>query len=288
MNENTLNQDKNDSCLLCGKSSYQTIHSYAVPDQYEETVGVSAEGYFRKWVQCTGCGVYVSIFSRDEFILDTIYTDAYRDKNAAWRDGSTERVFERVVNLQFNESETKFRIQWIKSNLQQLWDYGLYEKKNPPLNLLDIGGGSAIFAYEFQDEDWRVAIVDANVSGEFIQRELKIPFIQDYYRSGLFEQRFDLISLVFVLEHLKDPGSILKEMYNDLDPNAFLYIEVPDSNCFELKDEGDDIFNSCHLYMYSPNTLTLLLDQFGFEVLCLNRVRTVRDHLAIMLLAAKK
>ena len=284
----TLEQERNKPCLLCGDKRHDTIRSYENPDQYEKVVGISENKYFREWVQCTNCGLYGSIFSRDEFILDTIYTDAYRDQNSAWRNGSTKTVFERIVNLPFEESETKIRIQWIKSNLEKLWQTGICGKKPSPLNLLDIGGGNAIFAYEFRDNDWDVAIVDVNASGEFIERELKIPFIQDYYTSHLFKQSFNLISMVFVLEHLRDPGSVLIDIYDDLDTNSFLYIEVPDSNCFELKDETDDIFNSCHLYMYSPNSLTRLLDQNGFEVQCLNRVRTVRDHLAIMILATKK
>ena len=282
-----LDQEKKKPCLLCKTKEHKTIRSYKKPDQYEEVVGVSETGYFREWVRCTNCGLYSSVFSRDESILDTIYTDAYRDENAAWRNGSTRTVFKRVVNLPFEESETKIRIQYIKSNLEKLWKYGICERKPLPLNLLDIGGGTAVFAYEFRDDCWDVAIVDACASGEFIE-ELKIPFIQDYYRPKLFECSFDLRSMVFVLEHLKNPGSVLKNIHDELDSNSFLYIEVPDSNCFELKDETDDIFNSCHLYMYSSNTLTCLLDQSGFEVLSLNRVQTIRGHFSIMALATKK
>ena len=281
-------QTKNKTCLICGNNSYKTIYNYDVPDQYENKVGVSSKNYYREWVQCTECDFLYSIYSRDESILDTIYTESYRDKNTAWRNGTTEEIFDKVVKLPPSESETKFRLQWIKTNMEQLWSHGIATKESYPLNLLDIGGGNAIFAYEFQDENWNVHIVDANESGEFIEKKLKIPFVQSYYRSNLFDHRFDLISLVFVLEHLKDPKLILEEVYNDLNSESFLYIEIPDANCFELKEKDDDIFNSCHLYMYSPKSLASLLDQCGFEILCLNRVKTVRNHLAIMLLARKK
>ena len=282
-----LDQEKKKPCLLCKTKEHKTIRSYKKPDQYEEVVGVSETGYFREWVRCTNCGLYSSVFSRDESILDTIYTDAYRDENAAWRNGSTRTVFKRVINLPFEESETKIRIQYIKSNLEKLWQDGICERKPLPMNLLDIGGGSAVFAHEFRDDCWNVAIVDACASGKFLE-ELNIPFIQAYYKPKLFEYSFDLISMVFVLEHLKDPRTVLKNIHDELDSNSFLYIEVPDSNCFELNDERHDVFNSCHLYIYSPNTLTHLLDQCGFEVHCLNRVQTIKGYFSIMLLATKK
>ena len=278
---------KNRICLLCGETDYETILSYDEPDQYENVVSVSPKGYFRKWVKCTKCGLLYSIFSRDEFILDQIYTEAYRDPNAAWRDGTTEQIFNKVIHLPFSESETKFRIHWIKSNIKDLYKYGIKKRNSSPLNMLDIGGGNAVFAYEFQDEDWKVFIVDANASGEFIENKLGIPFVRDYYRPNLFDQKFDLISLIFVLEHLRNPRLILREICNDLDSESLLYIEVPDANAFEIKKKEDDIFNSCHLYMFSPTTLALLLYQCGFEIMCIKRVRTVRDHLAIMLLAKK-
>lgn len=94
--------------------------------------------------------------------------------------------------------------------------------------------------------------------------------------------------MIFVLEHIKNPHVILKNIYDDMDYNSFLYIEVPDSNSFELKDEKHDVFNSCHLYMYNPKTLTLLLGECEFEVQALNRVQTIRGYFSIMLLATKK
>jgi SAM-dependent methyltransferase len=283
----TLAQEKNKPCILCNNKKHDTILSFNQPDQYEQAVGVENSCYFREWVRCSNCGLNRSIFSRDDDILDTIYTEAYRDKNAAWRNGSTQNVFKRVINLPFDESETKNRIHYIKSNLKKLWDDGICNKRPLPLNLLDIGGGSAVFAYEFRDEVWEVSVVDACASGELLE-ELKIPFIQDYYMPNLFENSFDLISMVFVLEHIKNPHVILKDIYDDLDYNSFLYIEVPDSNSFELNDEKHDVFNSCHLYIYSPKTLTLLLDECGFEVQTLNRVQTIKGYFSTMLLATKK
>lgn len=279
---------KAEKCIICHSPDSEDILSFNHPDQYEATVGVSEKDYFRKWVRCTGCGFSYSIYSRGEGVIDQIYTSAYRDANAGWRHGTTEEIFNKAINLPPEESETAFRVQWIKSKVETLWDSQLTEKTRPPYKLLDIGGGSAVFAYLFQDHQWQSYVVDANVSGDFIEKKLKIPFIQDYYKPGQFGVQFDLLSLVFVLEHLSDPEGILKMIASDLKKDSFLYIEVPDVINFEKKEHDDDIFNSCHLWMFSPDSLTKLLDRCGFKVQALDRVKTKRGHLALMVLAGKK
>ena len=103
MHQKILTQEKNKPCILCNNKKHNTILSFNQPDQYEQAVGVENSGYFREWVRCSNCGLNSSIFSRDDDILDTIYTEAYRDKNAAWRNGSTKNVFKRVINLPFDE-----------------------------------------------------------------------------------------------------------------------------------------------------------------------------------------
>ena len=276
------------NCLICQSRDYRVIFSYDEPDQYEVAVGVSKEGYFREWVQCKQCGFYYSIYSREKNIIDKVYTSAYRDKNSSWRKDTPEERFKQVIALPEGESETKFRVNWIKKNINNSWEYGLLKQATPPYNVLDIGGGTGVFAYEFKDTNWVTHVIDPNKSSSFIKTKLHIPFIQDYYKPNSFNCKFNLISLIYVLEHLKDPISLIKDLHNDLAPDSFLYIEVPDAICFKYKQAQDDIFNSCHLWMFSPNTLTPLLDRCGFEIFCLNRVKTKRGHYALMVLTGKK
>ena len=81
---------------------------------------------------------------------------------------------------------------------------------------------------------------------------------------------------------------ILKQLRQDMYKESFLYVEVPDSISFSLKSADDDIFNSCHLWMFSAYTLTELLRQTGYEICTLKRVCTLRGHYALMALAQQK
>lgn len=275
-------------CILCKSEEYDVVASYEQPDAYERSVGVGEEEYSRQWVRCQNCGFHYSIYSRDEEILDRIYTASYRDQSSDWRKATTEEIFEKVIKLPAAESETKWRIQWIKDHIRQAWNNGMMKKGQPPYRLLDIGGATGVFAYEFQDKEWTSSIIDPGESGKFIEQKYGIPYRQAYYHANSFQNAFDLISLVFVLEHMRDPGAILREIHKDMTKDSFLYIEVPDALAFELKDRSDDIFNSCHLWMFTANTLTSLLDQCGFEAFSIDRVKTKRGHIALMALCVKR
>lgn len=267
---------------------YKVIYSYDQPDEYELAVGVSKKNYFRKWVQCSKCGFYYSLYSRNKNIIKKIYPSFYRSNNCFGKKESLEKVFKKVVAYPKNQSETKLRVSWLKQNIKRIWQDGLIQKANPPLNFLDIGGGTGVFAYEFQDKLWKAHIVDPKKDGIFIKKKYKISFVSKYYIPHIFPLKFNLISLIYVLEHLLNPIEFLRKLSNDLLSSSFLYIEVPDAICFKYKPREDNIYNSCHLWMFSPITLAILLNTCGFEIFSLKRLQTIRGNYALMVLAGEK
>ncbi len=275
-------------CLLCGSVSHKVIFSYKKPDRYETAVGVTKNDYFRKWVRCSLCGFFYSIYSRAPKVIHKIYTSAYRDKNAKWRKETAEEIFRKITALPEPLSETKKRVRWIKETIAEAWKDGIVRKPAPPLLALDIGGGAAIFAYEFQDKMWRSHIVDPAKNNEFVKKKLKIPLVQEFYKPNQFHKKFALVSLIYVLEHMANPKTLLKSVQKDMNANSFLYLEVPDSLAFRLKPKDDEIFNACHLWMFDPETFTRLLKECGFEVLHIKRLKTMRNHYALMALAIPK
>lgn len=285
MNENYKVNLYPESCPLCNDPHYQTIFTYNEPDRYELTVGVTADDYWREWVKCKNCGSFYSRYSRGKGVIERIYTADYRAKNAEWRSGTPEEVFYKVISLPEGQSETKFRVKWIKDNIKSLWENQVIQKDNPQYRFLDIGGGTGVFAFEFQDGDWRGHVIDPNEDAVFIRNKLNMPLVQEYYSPKKFNDLFHLVSMIFVLEHLADPTSMLKDLKTDMTRNSFLYIEVPDAIAFERKPKDDDIFNSCHLWMFSPLSLITMLSRGGFELLALDRVKIKRGHYAIMALA---
>lgn len=72
--------------------------------------------------------------------------------------------------------------------------------------------------------------------------------------------RFDLVSLIHVLEHLPDPVTYLADLRQKLmTPDGWLLVEVPNlyaHDCFEI----------AHLVSYSPRTLQQTVEKAGFAI----------------------
>jgi len=214
-----------------------------------------------------------------------LYAETYRSESASWRQGTPVETFRKITALAPEESETNYRIQWIKDSIGDLSASGVVQREAPPHRLLDVGGATGVFAYAFQDDDWKSYVIDPDEHSDFIETQLEIPLIQKPYESGSFSVKFDLISLVFVLEHVQNPVTLLTDVRGDMRPNSLLYIEVPSEVAFKLKAFDDDIFNSCHLWFFGPHTITRLLNSRGFDVVALKSTVTIRGHHSLMTLA---
>ena len=272
-------------CLICNGGDFDCIAHYITPDMYERAVGVSEAGYRREWIRCKRCHFIQSDFNRDPMILNRLYEEGYRDIAAAWRSGNTEEIFKKVINLPFEQSETKQRVHWLLAALRDLEIAGFFKLATPEKGrALDVGGATGAFAYELQEiseGNWRSTVIDPAHAGTFLARDWNVEYVQKPFERAEFEHEFDLISLVFALEHLNDPDAVLQLALKCLSPNGCVFVEVPDSIVFQRLELDDDIFNSCHLWMFEPATLSSLIERNGFVTSALRRYRTARGHYSL-------
>lgn len=81
---------------------------------------------------------------------------------------------------------------------------------------------------------------------------------------------FDLITLVFVLEHIGEPIQFLNYLKGFLKPGGRVAIVVPNVedpllNLYDIPAFSGFYYCIEHLYYYSPKTLAAALDRAGFE-----------------------
>ena len=272
-------------CLLCGSTDAIDLMVYSEPDRYEMAAGVTADGYKRAWVNCGKCGFRYSRYSRDPEILDRLYDDAYRSVTTSWRSGTAEETFKRVIALPDAESETVERCRNLKACLQRLAAEGIHDMPaRSPRRLLDVGGATGVFAYAFKDKEWETEIVDPGNQGRFIEG-FGVPYHERRFDDGFDNGSYDLVSMIYMLEHVADPAAVLETARRNLSPDGLLYVEVPDEIAFQRKPAEDDIFNSCHLWMFGPDSLGRLLDRTGLDLLDLRRFRSRRGHFTLSVLA---
>ncbi len=85
------------------------------------------------------------------------------------------------------------------------------------------------------------------------------------------DKKFDIITAFHVIEHLENPKDILEDMKRILKDDGKIIIEVPNANDILLTVYKNEAFSnftywSCHLFLYTQYTLSLLAKQAGLKV----------------------
>ncbi|MBW1965364.1 MAG: class I SAM-dependent methyltransferase [Deltaproteobacteria bacterium] len=236
-------------CKLCGGHFWGLVYSYPKPDKYEKGVGLI--NIKRCWHKCLTCGLYNQFRDYPLSQLERIYENEYRSKD--FRGETIKDAFIRIMDIPNSENDA--RVKW------------LTDTAGVPETLLDIGSGIGVFPCRMKEMGSAVLCTEENIhSLEFIN-DLGIKCVKgipDY-------AKFEMVSLVHVLEHFEDPVSFLKDLKKVLQINGKLFIEVPDAEAFEWLDKDHDDFNSCHICSYTVSTLYGVLRAAGFDVTDMHR-----------------
>jgi SAM-dependent methyltransferase len=132
---------------------------------------------------------------------------------------------------------------------------------------LDIGSSSGLLLEKFKSAYWcdSVGVEPGQAYREAAQKTgLKVyQNLEDL--SPITEDRFELISLVHVVEHFADPVKTLSELREKwLTQDGRLLVEVPNLYCH-------DCFELAHLASYSLHTLRETLIKAGFQIVAVKK-----------------
>lgn len=146
------------------------------------------------------------------------------------------------------------------------------QEKLPPGKILDIGSGLGLFLSQFGQWGWKMFGTDiskdvANYSHQVFGIKTKVG---DINVLSFPKNYFDVISMISVLEHIYNPNKTLSTVYRLLRKHGYLIIFVPN-----VDGLGRYIFSknwvqlqpARHLYLFSPDTVTQLLNKTGFKVI---------------------
>ncbi|MGA1840649.1 MAG: class I SAM-dependent methyltransferase [bacterium] len=138
--------------------------------------------------------------------------------------------------------------------------------------LLDVGCSYGFFLERFDKTKWEIFGVDPSGHAvTYARKKLgKRIFTGSLIQQDFPDQFFDIITLFYVLEHVVDPLSFLKELHRILKPKGLLVLRIPHSEpiirlakLFRL--DIPLLYPPMHLYDFSPNTLKLILKKAGFR-----------------------
>ncbi len=143
----------------------------------------------------------------------------------------------------------------------------LREFLQPGYTVLDVGAGGGELVFLLRHLGWDARGLEPNEGyAHYARTELGLPMEIGFFKeleSGL--ERFDVVTLYHVLEHLEDPLGTIVKLRRVIKPDGHLVIEVP--NVEATCQAPGHRFHFAHLYNFNPATLEALARKAGYEVL---------------------
>ncbi len=161
---------------------------------------------------------------------------------------------------------------WLKATeLDDKRRYNFVKEKIANKNVLDFGCGNGGFLQIAKK-------ISTNVAGVELERSLQLSFQERELNvfSNLKEaqgqsEKYDIITAFHVVEHLKNPKEILKDLSQLLTENGEIIIEVPNSNdvlltLYESEPFQNSTYWSQHLFLFNKTTMTELIKQADLKI----------------------
>jgi len=226
------------NCISCGKTDFKI---------FSNTSGLDLPVY-----QCVNCKLLVTGELGEN--LSKKLLELYGQKYWDDRKSSTS------INSDYTDVDSlgKFR-NWL-SQYKYCLPYLRTRKK-----ILELGSGAGQALSWFEKEGFVVTGVEPDKRNvDLINRKLQngkciASFIEEL---GL-QERFDIIWMSHVLEHLPDPVKVLMRLVNNLTDDGIIFIEVP--NCQNQKTLKTSI-NEPHVFHFSKHSLISFAKRSGFEI----------------------
>ena len=117
---------------------------------------------------------------------------------------------------------------------------------------------------------WRVVGIERTPEmARFARHDLELPVFAGGVEAIAARPHFDLIILFQVLEHIRDPLSVLRQCATLLKPSGVLIVGVPNLESWQARYTGPHWFHldvPRHLFHFSPRSLGKVLQMADLTV----------------------
>jgi len=137
-------------------------------------------------------------------------------------------------------------------------------------HLLEVGAGTGAFAHAMSKKGWEITALEPDAASReraFNNYSIQVEPIDALHL--LHENKYDVITLWHVLEHVHDLNEYMACFYKLLKPNGRLIIAVPNYNSYDAgyyKKYWAAYDVPRHLYHFSPRSMNFLTKKFNMEL----------------------
>ena len=216
-------------------------------------------------VKCKGCGLMRTNPRPDSSSMSYYYPDNYAPYLSTLVPSNSNEVFKRIKTI------AKFLLDPKSQAIPDM----------QPGRLLEIGCASGMFLHNMAQKGWDVKGVEFSRSSA----DYAIKLGYDVYCGALESapepsEPFDLFVGWMVLEHLHDPVACLTNMRRWAKPNSKLVLSIPNANSYEFsifKQNWYALQLPNHLYHFTPETISKVLLESGWELERVIHQRTIKN-----------
>jgi len=210
-------------------------------------------------VQCNRCGLAYLNPRPGEEELNCLYEEEYFSRHVSDRDDL----------YLVDEARIQEHIAMQRPRVGRIEKY----TKGSKGKLLDVGCATGFFLACARARGWDVQGMEisecaAEYAIEKLQLDVRVGKLEDL---SLPREGFDVVTMCHSLEHHPNPLRSLKAIWHSLKRGGWLVVELPNFGSFDARwlraewEEGLRV--PYHLYHFSAQTLTRMLEEAGFRVL---------------------
>ncbi len=138
--------------------------------------------------------------------------------------------------------------------------------------ILDIGCSTGLFLHEMARAGWQVAGVEpVAVAADYARQQFGLEVFEGSIQDAPYPPAsFDVLTFWDVLEHTFSPTVALRRAASLLRPGGYVFASVPNWGSFNRRIFGrywQGLDTPRHLYVFTQETLTTILQQAGFTVI---------------------
>ena len=222
-------------------------------DIFLEHIKIDWKNIKRGFFRCQNCGLIYQTPILDEKEKELLYE---HNRDIGLRKENKYEYFNRITSLPPDQSE----------NYQR---YVFLEKYLPKEGIiLDVGCGGGVFLYSFKKyfPNWETLGIEPTKDFADVAKEKGINIIYGYLKEDTLDKKFDLITLILVLEHLDNFKEMLSMLKHYLKEQGLLYIEVPSDKDIGYLPSSHDRFMCEHNVIFSKEVLENILTKLGYSV----------------------
>ncbi|HNP18394.1 MAG TPA: class I SAM-dependent methyltransferase [Fulvivirga sp.] len=234
--------EKLEQCPACGNT---TFRNHIICKDYT----VSQEEF--AIVQCDKCNLQFTNPRPDKLNLGKYYQSEDYISHADKTFGLTDIIYKLV---------RRFTLQ------QKL---KLVSNLNTSKTMLDYGCGTGYFLKEGQKAKWTIAGIEPNEKARMIANQQLNGIVEESLDLIPTDNKFGIISLWHVLEHVFDLNTTIEQLVTHLDKNGFMVVAVPnplsyDATYYKKYWAAYDLPR--HLYHFTPDTLKVVAKKHGLKI----------------------